>query len=121
MFHDLFYSRDNRRHNFPIDIRQAHVAAGEAEGAFEVVHAEQVKDGGVQVVDVALVFDGFVAPVVGCAVGGAGLDAAAGEPDGEAEGIVVASVAALGEGGAAKFAGPDDQRVIQQAAACAGL
>ena len=54
---------------------------------------------------------------VGRAVAGAAADAAAGEPDGEAVGVMVAAVFALGGGRAAEFAGPEDERAIKQAAA----
>ena len=56
-----------------------------------VVQAHQVQDGGVQVADVAAVDDGLVAELVGLAVAGAALDAAAGQPVGEALGVVVAA------------------------------
>jgi len=62
------------------DVGQPKVAAGEAEGEFGVVEAEEVQDRGVQVVDVDAVFDGFVAEFVGRAVQRAPLHAAAGQP-----------------------------------------
>ena len=39
-------------------IRQPKIAALEAVGEFEVVQAQQVQDGGLEVVDVDAVFDG---------------------------------------------------------------
>ena len=58
-----------------------------------------------------------MAELVGRAVGEAGLDAAAGEPDGEAAGVVVAAGAVLfGVGRAAELAAPPDERVFEQAA-----
>src|SRR5262245_18058773 len=59
---------------------QALVAVAEA----AVVVAEQVQDGGVEVADVDGVLDDVVGEVVGLAVDGAALDAAAGQPHGEA-------------------------------------
>ena len=47
---------------------------------------------------------------------GSGLDAAAGEPHGEAVRIVIAAVAALRHGEAAEFGAPDDEGGIEQAA-----
>ena len=62
-----------------------------------------------------------VAEVVGFAERHARLDAAAGQPDGEAARMMVAAVVgrrelALAVDRAAEFAAPDDQRVVQQAA-----
>ena len=56
--------------DFAVDVGEAHVAGGEAEGEFLVVRAEQVEHGGVQVVDLDLVLDGEVAVFVGGAVDG---------------------------------------------------
>ena len=56
-----------------------------------VVEAEEVEDGGVEVVDGDGVFFGFEAEVVGGAVGVAFFDAGAGEEAGEGVGVVVAA------------------------------
>ena len=85
-------------------------------GELAGVEAELVEDGGVDVGDVVAVFDGVEAELVGFAVGDAAFDAAAGHPDGEAVGVVVASVAALGAGGSAELGGPDDEGFVEQAA-----
>ena len=63
------------------------------------------------------VFGGAEADGVGGAVSDARFDAAAGEPDGVAPGIVVAAFALLAHGHAAEFAAPDHERVVPQAAA----
>ena len=73
-----------------------------------------MQHGRVEIVDVHAVFDGVVADVVRGAVDESGLDAAAGYPDRIAVRIVVASVAALADRRAPEFAGPDDQRLVQQ-------
>ena len=59
-------------------------AAGNGEPAR--VEAELVQDRGVDVGDVVAVLDGVEAELVGRAVDDAALDAAAGQPDGEAVG-----------------------------------
>lgn len=68
-----------------------------ADGEAFVVDAEQVQDGGVDVVDErrlgAILW--LVAPLVAGAVRDSPLDAAAAEPVGEAIGVVVASLASL--------------------------
>ena len=74
-----------------------------------------------QVVDVDRVLDGLVAELVGRAVGRAALDAAAGQPDGEAPVVVVAAhrrLAAdqLDRRRAAELAAADHQRLVEQAA-----
>lgn len=80
-----------------------------------MIQAEQVEDGGVEVVHVKFVFNGHVSPFVGGAVGIAGSNAAAGQPDGEASRIVIAPVVVLGEGSAAEFAAPPDEGVLEKA------
>ena len=81
------------------------------------VEPEQVQDRGVDVGDVVPVLDGVEAELVGRAVDDAPLDAAAGHPDREAVVVVVAAVGALRAGSAAELGGPDDDRVVEQAAA----
>src|SRR5215468_10927327 len=88
---------------------QAFVAAVVQECQVNVVEAEQVQDGGVQVVDVDGVFRGVQAEFVGRADDLATLDAAAGQQGGEAVGVVVAAVGALGHRRAAELAAPDHQ------------
>ena len=62
------------------------------------------------------VLDDAVAVLVGAAVDEALLEAAAGEPEAEAVGVVVAAVGPLHERGAAELAGEDDQGLVEQAA-----
>ena len=56
-----------------------------------MVEAEQVEDGGVEVVNVDHVFDGLVAELVGGPEAEPMLDAGAGEPGGKALGVMVAA------------------------------
>ena len=105
-------SRQDRLDHRAVHVGQAVVAALVLEGQPGVVDAQAVQDRGVQVVDVDRVLDDVVAEVVGLAVGDAGLDPAAGQPDGEAAGMVVAAVVvggqrALAVDRAAEFAAPD--------------
>ncbi len=75
------------------------------------------------VADVDGVLDDVVAEVVGHAVDQAGFDAAAGEPHAAGIRVVVAAAGAAEGGvafdhrGAAEFAAPGDQGLIEQAAA----
>src|SRR3954454_19733611 len=64
------------------------------------VEAELVEDGGVQVLDVEAVGGGRASDLVGLADAHPALDAAAGHPHGESEGVVVAAGAlgVLGRG-----------------------
>src|SRR5439155_25764766 len=89
-------SGENILHHFAVDVGQPHVAAAEAERQFLVVDTEHVEHRRVEVVDLGLSGHGLVAPLVGLAVDGAALGAAAGQPDAEAVLVVVAAVAALG-------------------------
>ena len=81
-----------------------------------VVEAELVQHRRVQVGDAAPIDGGAVAEVVGGAVNLATLDAAAGQPDAEAVGMVIAAVAVLGARRAAELAAPEDERRVEQAA-----
>ena len=90
-----------------------------------VVDAQAMQQGGVQVVDVDRIPDDVVPEVVGGAVGDPGPDAPAGQPDGEAAGMVVAAVVvgrqpALAVDGSAELAAPDDQGLIEQPALLRG-
>src|SRR5687767_14890924 len=107
--------RDDFMDYFAADVGEAEVAAGVAVGEFLVVEAEEVENGRVQVVDMDGILGGFETELVGGAVDGAAFDAAAGEPNGKAVGIVIAAfglIAAAAEfdgGGAAEFAGEKDE------------
>ncbi len=100
-----------------MDVGEAKIATGVAEGESFVIEAEQVEDGGVHIVHVDLVLDGVVAEVVGLAKAEAGFHAGTGQPLAEAARVVVAAGAvALSVGRAAKFAAPPDQCVLQKTA-----
>src|SRR5262249_7947174 len=101
----------------PVVDRQPLLAAVVQIGQGLEVQPEQVQDGGVQVMDVSAVVDGVQAELVGSADGLAALDAASGQQGGEAVGVVVAAVHALGHGRAAKLSTPEDEGAVQQAAA----
>ena len=87
-----------------------------------MVHAEQVQGGGVEVVNVDGLIDGFEAEVICRAIGGAALNAPAGEDGGETPAVVVAAVLIFDkatdfdDGRAAEFAADDDKRFVEQAA-----
>src|SRR5262245_58575128 len=83
------YLRQNPLHQFAVHVGQPVVAALEFEREPGVVDAQAVQEGGVQVVDVDAVFGDVVTIIVGFAVRDTGLDAAAGQPDGEATRVVV--------------------------------
>ena len=85
-----------------------------------MVHAEKVEHGGVEVVDLHLVFHGEIAEIIGGTVDDAGFYTTAGHPHGEAERVVVAAdvghVAVVGQlraGCPAKFASPYDESLVQ--------
>ena len=100
--------------DFTVDVGEAKIATGVAEGEFFVVQAEQVQDGGVKVVHVEFVFNGHVSPFISGAVGIAGTNAAAGQPNGESLRVVVASIVVLGEGSPSEFAAPPNEGVLKQ-------
>lgn len=104
-----------------MDVGEAVVAALKFEGELFVVDAEEMEEGGVEVVNADGIFGDVVGVVVSFADGLPGLDAAAGEPHGEAAWVVVATEAlwceiSLAVDGAAKLAAPDDEGVVEEAA-----
>ena len=104
--------------NFPINVRQAKIAARVLVRQLFVVDPHQVQDGGVQVVDRHPVLYGIVAEFIGFSIAKASFDAAARHPHREPLGVMVAAddlrVARLGSWCAAKLAPPQDQRIFQQ-------
>src|SRR4051794_24700708 len=102
-----------------VNVGEAEVTALKAVGELLVVEAQQMEDGGLQIVDVDFVAGDGKAELVGFAVNQAVLHAAASEKDGEAIGIMVAAKnfaggsAAFAEGCASKFAAPHDKGVIE--------
>ena len=61
----LWALRNDIRHDISVHIGQTEVAAGVAVGQLLVIQPQQVQDGGVEVVEVDLVFHRVVAVVVG--------------------------------------------------------
>src|SRR5215211_495547 len=106
-------SRQQGLNHLAVHVGQAEVAALEAEGQLLVVDPKQVQQRRLEVVDVDGVLGDVVAEVVACVVGKAPLRPAAGHPDREAIGVVVAAVdlgvvqVALPEHGAPELAAPD--------------
>ena len=114
-----FWLRQDIFNNFSVDVCEAEVSTCVAVGELCVVYAEEVEDGGMEVVDVDFVFDGSVAIVVCVAVGDAAFDSASGHPHGETKRIVVAApligfVSSFFEyTGAAEFSAPDDEGIFE--------
>ena len=83
---------------------------------FFVIKPEQMQNGGVQVADVPAVVHGLEAQVIRGAEGLAAFDTGAGEPRGEAFGIVIAASGVLGPRRAAEFARPDNEGLVEHPA-----
>ena len=94
-------------HNATVDVGQAKVTAGMAEGQLLMVEAEQVQQRGVEIVHVHPVLHRRVAKRVGCSVGQSAFHAAAGHPHCEALGMMAAAVTVFRGGSAAKLSPPD--------------
>src|SRR5262249_30221172 len=86
------HSSGQLRDDLATGVGEAEVAALEAVGQSRVIEAEQVQDRGVVVVDMHRILDDVPAQLVGPADDLAALDAAAGHPEAEGEGVVVAAV-----------------------------
>jgi len=102
-----------------MDVGEPVVAAAVTEGEPLVIDAELVEDRGVDVVDVDGSGDDGIAEVVGFAVGHPATEAAAGEEDRIAIDMVVAAAAGVhgrGVGRAPHLTGPDDNRLVEEAA-----
>ena len=97
-------------------IGQAHIASGVAEGEPFVIDAHEMENGGPEVEDARFPIDDMITELIRLAVDRAALHSAAGEPDTEAEGIVVTAVTALGKGCAAELSGPDNESLIEESA-----
>src|SRR5262245_40926517 len=98
-----------------VDIGNASVDAIVAKRESRVVDPHEVEDRRVQVVAVRLAGGGLPRPRVALAVGGAALDAGAGQPGDRGPAVVVATGRALGERHPAELGAPDDQGVVEQA------
>ena len=105
-------------YDIAVDVGQAEVAAIVAEREPLVIQAQQVEDGGMEVVMRDAVLNGVHAELVGCAVGNAWLDVAARHPHGEAEVVMAAAegflFTRLLHWRAAELCSPDDERLVQQ-------
>ena len=102
---------------FAGDVGKAFVAAVVAVGEPGVVDAEEVKHGGVEIMDMGAILGGSTeSDGVGGADDLAAFDAAAGHPHGEAVWIMIAAVGAFTHGHAAEFSAPDDEGGIEEAA-----
>lgn len=87
-----------------------------------MIKTELMQHGRVQIANVHRVFGDIVGEIVRLAVGDTGFYAAARQPHAEAAGVVISTVVlgfqgALRVDGAAEFSAPNDEGVIQHAAA----
>ena len=82
---------------------------------FRMIETKQTEDGGVQVVDVNLVFHRMQAEFVGFADDLSAFYASPRHPHGEPGRVVVATVPFFTHRGASEFSTPDDQRFVQEA------
>src|SRR4029453_462555 len=99
-------------------IRQPKIPALKAEGQASMVDAEAMQDSRLKIVDVNGVADNVVTVIVGFAPREARLDAAAGHPQRETAAVMIAAVvgcrqSALAIDGAAEFAAPNDERLVE--------
>ena len=113
---------ENILHDFPTYIRQPEIASGVAVSELLMVKPEEMKHGGMKIVDMHRVLDGAISELVSSAMDVATLDPATSEPHGEAVVIMVATFALAGRarrrdfhrGCAPKFTAANHQGVCQQ-------
>ena len=98
-------------------VGQAKLSTLEAVGELQVIQAEKLKDGSLDIMNVEPIFRGAEAELVGGAHGDPGFGAAAGEPHGVGVDVMVPANAfsAFPHGRAAEFSTPYDQRRIEKA------
>ena len=110
-----------RLHDISVHVGEPVMAALIFEGQLRVVDAKEVQNRSVQIVDVDGVGRDVVGKIIGLAERETWFNSSAGEPNGETAGMMVAAVVfggerALAVDGAAEFAAPDDERVVEEAA-----
>lgn len=125
-------------HDVPMDIRQSEISPLIPVGQFAMIDAEQMKDRGVQIVDmhraggpaffVGLGKNRFpigirdvVTVVIRATVGDPRFDSTTSHPDREAAGMVVSTIVLgrqvpLAVNGSTEFSTPDNQRVFEETA-----
>ena len=79
-FLKVLYLGDDVVDHVSVDIGESHISAAKAEGGAFVIEAEEVKHGGVEVMNFEFVFDDVVAECVGGSVSVASFDASASHP-----------------------------------------
>ena len=111
---------ENGLHDMAVDIGEAVVAPLEFVGEPLVIDAQEMKQGGLEVVNVNGVFCDVKADVIGLAVSDAWFDSSARHPDRESVGVVVTAPSwavlkvALKKRSTAELASPDDEGVIEE-------
>ncbi len=111
-------SRQHLPDDAPLDVRESVVPARVAVGQLLVIEAHEMQNGGVEVVNVNGPIDGAEADVVAGAVNHARFYAGAGQPGTKSPGMMFAAfgLGRVVEGRAAKLGGPNNERIVQQAA-----
>ena len=102
-----------------MNVGEAEIATTEAKGELHVIDPQQVQHGGMNIVDMHRILGRKVTKIVRHAVGGPGFDAATCHPHRKTVRMVIPAVigaGALRNGGASKFAAPEDKRVLEQSA-----
>src|SRR5690348_15478226 len=114
-------SSEHLFHHVAANISEAEIASLEFVRQAKMINTQAMQDGGLQVVDVYRIFEDIIGIFISLAHAQAFLDPAASHPNGEAARVMIAAIVrgaelALAIHGAAKFAGPYDECVIQHAA-----
>jgi len=107
--------------DFSVDVGQAKIAPLKSVRQLRVLQAKLMEDRRVKIVNVDLVFNRIKTEVVGFAVNDSAFNAAARQPDSVTVRMMVATdlvrlERALHHWRAAKFAAPNDERVVEEAA-----
>lgn len=104
-------------HDLTVDVGKTEVSPLELIGEAGVVEAQEMQQGGVQVVDVDGIFSNIETEFVARAIGKAALNTAPSHPERKSVGMMVSAIVApLHHRGSAELPAPDDDRVIEQPA-----
>ena len=120
----VVFLAENLFHHISVDVGEAIVPTAMEVGEVFMIDTHEMKQGGMEIMDIDFVFHGIVAEVVGLPVVISGFHPSSGEPGGESVRVMVSSilmptgntVEKFKGGSSAKFTAADDEGIVEHAA-----